>query len=138
MRRPYLAATMFSEDGVKYLVWITPSSRCSFGLDWGGVEISRSNGLAPVYLGGLHPIYSPGWMDALLDLDLGLHWDLDLAKDLNTFTEWEVKDIKNGVDCDGMQFVVFTTADKPCGSSGGHRRHSRRSWGRRLWVAMSG
>ena len=26
-----VAATMFSEDGVKYLVWITPSSGCSLG-----------------------------------------------------------------------------------------------------------
>ena len=33
-------------------------------------------------------------MDALLDLDLGLHWDLGLADDPNTFTEWEVKDNK--------------------------------------------
>ena len=46
---------------------------------WGGVEISRSNGLAPVYLGGLHPIYSPGWMDALLDLNFGFALGLGLA-----------------------------------------------------------
>ena len=27
----YVAATTFSEDGLKYLVWTTPSSWCSFG-----------------------------------------------------------------------------------------------------------
>ena len=35
-----------------------------------------------------------GWMDALFNLDLGLHWDLGLADDPNTFTEWEVKELK--------------------------------------------
>ena len=41
-------------------------------------------------------------MDALLDLDLGLHWDLGLADDPNTFTEWEVEEIKIWVACDMM------------------------------------
>ena len=27
----YVVATMFSEDGLKYLVWATPSTWCSFG-----------------------------------------------------------------------------------------------------------
>ena len=27
----YVAANIFSEDGMKYLLWITPSSGCSYG-----------------------------------------------------------------------------------------------------------
>ena len=34
----YVAATMFSEDGLKYLVWTTPISWCSFEHVWGGQE----------------------------------------------------------------------------------------------------
>ena len=41
-------------------------------------------------------------MDALLNLDLGLHWDLGLADDPNPFTEWEVEEIKIWVACDMM------------------------------------
>jgi hypothetical protein len=29
-----VAANIFSEDGMKYLVWITPSSGCSYGHVW--------------------------------------------------------------------------------------------------------
>ena len=49
-----------------------------------GVE---GNGFAPVYLRTPHLIYSPG-MDAF---DI-----LGLVDDLDTFTEWKVKEIKNG------------------------------------------
>ena len=31
----YVAATMFSEDGLTHLVWTTPNSWCSFGHIWG-------------------------------------------------------------------------------------------------------
>ena len=73
-----VAATMFSEDGVKHLVWITPRDISS---PWFG----------PSLFGEDFTQFIPrGWRDALLNLDLGLHWDLDLANDLNTFTEWEV------------------------------------------------
>ena len=36
-------------------------------------------------------IIPQGWMDALINLDFSLHWDLILADGPNTFTEWEVK-----------------------------------------------
>ena len=41
-------------------------------------------------------------MDAFLILDLAVAWDLGLADDPNTFTECEIKKIKNGVACDMM------------------------------------
>jgi hypothetical protein len=41
----------------------------------GGVEISRAHGLAPVYLERILLQFVPrGWMDALLDLDLGFEF----------------------------------------------------------------
>ena len=41
-------------------------------------------------------------MDALLILVLGVAWDFGLADQPNTFTEWEMEEIKNGVACDMM------------------------------------
>ena len=95
----YVAATMFSEDGLNYLVWTTPNSWCSFEHVWGDDDgwcgdISCP-WIGPSLFGeDLTQFIPRGWMDALLNLDLGLHWDLGLADDPNTFTKWELKDIK--------------------------------------------